>query len=129
MNLIKEFFYFTKFKLIVFILVALFLYFFLAQQDAELGNFTWSGFALTLVVVYLFLSILDFSFKDMRHFVIGLIAFILLSGSIWISTNYSTQKKQAAYDKCIEEVKLAPTSTQATVLFECMGAKGYKFYR
>ena len=126
MNLIKEFFYFTKSKLIVFILLSLVIFYFLAQQDMVLGNFTWSGFAIILVMEYLLLDILWFSFKSKKHFLIGLVAFILLVGAIWLSSNYSTQKRVKANEDCLKETN---STTMNIEVMRCMTSKGYKYYR
>ncbi len=126
MHLLKEFFYFTKSKLIVFILLAIVIFFDLSQQDMLLGNFTWSGFASILTINYLFLNILWFSFKDKKHFLIGLVSFILLVGAVWLTNYYSTQKRAEAYDNCLKENNSTGESIE---VMQCMSAKGYKYYR
>jgi len=126
MNLMKEFFYFTKSKLAVFILLSVVLYYLMSQQDVVLGNFTWSGLIIILVIIYLLLNILWFSFKNKKHFLIGLGSFVLLIGAIWLSGNYSVQKRAAEYDNCLKENN--STGLNAEVM-RCMNAKGYKYYR
>ncbi len=126
MNLMKEFFCFTKSKLIVFILLSMASYYLMAQQDMVLGNFTWSIFLIFIVTSYLFLNILWFSFKDGKHFLIGLISFLLLFGILWLLGNYSAQKRTGAFNDCLRENNSTSFNTD---VMRCMSTKGYRYYR
>lgn len=126
MNLIKQFFYFTKSKLIVFIIVSSLIYYFLIQQDMVLGNLTWSILIGTIVVIYILINILWFSFKSKKHFFISLIVFALLLLILWISGNYSEQKRMTANEECLIETNSQSFNTE---VMNCMSKKGYRYYR
>ena len=126
MNLIKQFFYFTKSKLIVFTLLYSILYYLLSLQSMVLGNFTLEVQLILLLVLYLILNILWFSFKSIKHFLIGLIAIALLLLILWISVNYSEQKRVTANEECLIETNSQSFNTD---VMNCMSKKGYKKYR
>lgn len=126
MNLIKEFFYFTKSKLVVFILLAGVSFYLMVQQGMVLGNFAWSGLSIALIVLYFLLDILWFSFKDGKHFLIGLAAFALLLGVALLSGDNSAQKRAEAEDSCRKETNSVGLNGE---VMRCMSAKGYKYYR
>ncbi len=103
MNLTKQFFYFTKSKFFTFLILSLIILYFTGQQNMVLGNYTLLMQAAVILTLYFILNILWFSFKSKKHFLIGLVTFILLILILWVSGNYSTQKRSAAYDECVKE--------------------------
>lgn len=126
MNLIKQFFYFTKSKLITYIVLSLTILYLLGLQNMVLGNLTLSIQIIILLIIYLILNILWFSFKSTKHFFIGLIAFALLLLILWISGNYSEQKRMTANEECLIETNSQSFNTE---VMNCMSKKGYKKYR
>lgn len=66
------------------------------------------------------------SFKGKKHFLIGLVVFALLLLILWISGNYSEQKRISAYEECLMETN--SQSFNGNVV-NCMIKKGYKEYR
>ena len=126
MNLIKQFFYFTKSKLITYIVLSLTVLYLLGLQNMVLGNLTLSIQIIILLVIYIILSILWFSFKSKKHFLIGLITFALLLLILWISGNYSEQKRMTANEECLLETNSQSFNTE---VMNCMSKKGYKKYR
>ncbi len=91
-----------------------------------LGNLTLSIQIIILLIIYLILNILWFSFKSTKHFFIGLIAFALLLLILWISGNYSEQKRMTANEECLIETNSQSFNTE---VMNCMSKKGYKKYR
>jgi len=91
-----------------------------------LGNFTLEVQLILLLVLYLILNILWFSFKSIKHFLIGLIAIALLLLILWISVNYSEQKRVTANEECLIETNSQSFNTD---VMNCMSKKGYKKYR
>lgn len=126
MNLIKQFFYFTKSKLITFVIFSLTTLYLLGQQNMVLGNFTLLILIMILLTIYLILNILWFSFKSRKHFLIGLIFFALLSLIIWISDDYFAQKRNIANEECLTETNSQSFNTE---VMNCMSKKGYRYYR
>lgn len=126
MNLIKQFFYFTKSKLITFVILSLAILYLMGQQNMVLGNYTLLILLIILLTLYLILSILWFSFKSKKHFLIGLIAFALLLLIQWISENYSNQKRITANEECLTETNSQSFNGE---VMNCMSKKGYKKYR
>ena len=126
MNLIKQFFYFTKSKLITYIVLSLTVLYLLGLQNMVLGNLTLSIQIIILLVIYIILSILWFSFKSKKHFLIGLITFALLLLILWISGNYSEQKRMTANEECLLETNSQSFNTE---VMNRMSKKGYKKYR
>lgn len=126
MNLIKQFFYFTKSKLITFIVVYLILYYLLSLQSMVLENFTLATQLILLLVLYLVLSILWFSFRSKKHFVIGLIISSLFILILELSNNYYEKKRDAANEKCLTETNSQSFNGE---VMNCMSKKGYKKYR
>ncbi len=129
MNLIKEFFYFTKLKLIVFVILSGAIVAYMTQTDQILGDyFTWSNILISVLEIYLFICILFFAFKDIKHFLIGLVIFILIIGADWISNNDYNLKRVAIWDNCL---KLATTdnTVNGSKFGNCLNLAGYKLYR
>lgn len=120
MNALKEFLYFTKSKLITYILLSGVLLYYMIQQDRTLGNFTWFSFIIILIVEYIVLNILWFSSKGRGHFLIGLALLIIFVGSLWFFSNRSTLKRANAYEDCL---KTGPN----VQLKKCMETKGFDF--
>jgi cbb3-type cytochrome oxidase subunit 3 len=126
MNLMKDFFFFTKLKLVTFVLGAAAFLYIIGEQNKVLGNATILGLVSGLILIYLLLCIAWFSFRDKKHFLIGLVVFILLIGGVWCYSAYSTQRRAEAYEGCLKENNL--TSLNGDVM-QCMALKGYRYYR
>jgi len=126
MNLIKDFFYFTKSKLIVFIVLSISIFYLMAQQDVVLGNFSWSSLIIILLIIYLILNILWFSFIDKKHFIIGLILLVLFALAYFYSADYYSQKREKATNDCMVQVNSKVINIEVV---RCLSSKGYKKYR
>jgi c-di-AMP phosphodiesterase-like protein len=95
-----------------------------------LGNYTLLMQAAVLLILYFILNILWFSFKSKKHFLIGLITFIILILILWVSENYTAQKRSSAYDVCVKEgFKSENSENFKGGVMNCMKAKGYLYYR
>ncbi len=125
-NMLKEFFYFTKSKFIIFLILAISIYVFMARQDMILGNFSYSILFIFIGVLYLVTSVLWFSFKSKKHFLIGIIVIVILFFTLRYSDNYSSQKRADAQTECMKNLNV--TSMNVEVM-RCLQSKGYKFYR
>ena len=124
MNALKEFLYFTKSKLITYILLSAVLIYYMIQQDKTLGNFTWFSLIIILIVEYILLNILWFSSKGRSHFLIALVILIILIGSAWFFSNRSSLKRANAYEDCLKDPSVVGPNVQ---IKECMEAKGFEF--
>jgi uncharacterized membrane protein YfhO len=91
-----------------------------------LGNFTLTTQLILLLVLYFGLSILWFSFRSKKHFVIGLIVSGLFILILELSNNYYEKKRAIANEECLIETN--SQSFNGDVM-NCMSKKGYKKYR
>ncbi len=127
MSLIKQFFYFTKSKLITLIILFLGLYYVMSKENTILGDYYSVTIQITtLFTLYLVLNILWFSLKSKKHFLMGLIIFALLLFTLWISGNYSKQKRMTVQKECLKETNSQSFNGE---VMNCMSKKGYKKYR
>ena len=127
MNLAKHFFFFTRSKLITFILLSAALYYFMYRENAILGNLYTYNIQLTVFfTLYITLNILWFVFKSKTHFLIGAIVGILLVVTLQLLGNNSAQKRADAFEACLKT-----TNSQALngEVMNCMKQKGYVYYR
>ncbi|OGI67773.1 hypothetical protein A2738_00455 [Candidatus Nomurabacteria bacterium RIFCSPHIGHO2_01_FULL_42_15] len=123
---LKDFFYFTKFKLITFVLLFVILFSLLSEQNMTLGNITYFSLLIFVVALYIFLSIIWFAFKSKKHFLIGLILFTLLILSNWYYNSYDSRKREEAQVECLKQTNSTVITTE---VMKCMSLKGYKKYR
>lgn len=123
---LKDFFYFTKSKLITFLVLFVILFYLLSEQNMTLGNLTYSSLLIFIAVLYIFLSIVWFAFKSKKHFLIGLILFALLFLSNWYYNNYDSRKREEAQVECLKQTNSTVITTE---VMKCMALKGYKKYR
>lgn len=125
-NMLKDLFYFRKSKLITFIILVLIFLNFAGKQDAILGNITISILLTSIMVIYLFLSIIWFAFLGKKHFIISLLLLALLVFLGWYTNFIDHQKKERIENECLNENN---TRVRNIEVMRCMKLKGIKFYR
>ena len=123
---IKDFFYFTKSKLITFILLIILFQIIITPQNQILGNITIFMQAMAIVLIYLLLSIFWFAILSKKHFFVSsLLLFILLLLG-WYSNVTSIQKRERIETECLKENN---STVRNIEVMRCMSSKGIKFYR
>ena len=125
-NWVKDFFYFKKSKLITFILFILLFQILTTDQSQVLGNVTLFMQVMSIIIIYLFLSILWFAFLSRKHFIISLVLFVFLFVFGWYTNNSSLQKRKIIENECL---KANNTLVRNIDVMKCMQSKGIKFYR
>jgi hypothetical protein len=122
----KDFFYFTKSKLITFILLIILFQIIITPQNQILGNITIFMQAMAIIVIYLMLSIFWFAFLSKKHFFVSLLLLFILLLLGWYSNIISIQKRERIETECLKENNSTARNIE---VIRCMNSKGIKFYR
>jgi len=122
----KTFFSFTKSKLITFIIISvIFLYVSIMQDQVfEDANLLIQFFS--ILIIYLFISIIWFSFSSKKHAIMALGLFILFSGILYLINYTGTKAVNNIQAQCFKETN---SSFKNIEVMKCMQNKGVKFYR
>lgn len=126
LSFVKDFFYFTKSKLLLFAMFTIIFLFYITEQNQVLGIFSYFEELIFIAAIYLFLSIVWFSFKSKRHFIIGLALMVLFISSIFYVNSFYSQKRSEAQAECLRQNN---TTVENIEVMKCMLDKGYKKYR
>lgn len=124
LQFLKDLFFFTKSKLIVFVILTALL---TLQQigQAQLLGGAWSDTFILIGFLYIIISIIWFIFKSRNHFIVGLIILFVFVFSLKISNTYFYQERLKAEAECMNEREYQ----KEIGVMNCMISKGYKFYR
>jgi len=123
---LRDFFYFKKSKLITFILFILLFEILITNQNQVLGNITIFMQAMSILVIYLLLSIFWFAILSKKHFVVSLFLLLVLLFLGWYSNVVSLQKRERIENECLKENN---STVRNMEVLRCMSSKGIKFYR
>ncbi len=123
---LRDFFYFKKSKLITFILFTLLFEILITNQNQVLGNITIFMQAVSILVIYLLLSIFWFAILSKKHFVLSLFLLLVLLLLGWYSNVVSLQKRERIENECLKENN---STVRNMEVLRCMSSKGIKFYR
>jgi hypothetical protein len=123
---LRDFFYFKKSKLITFILFILLFEILITNQNQVLGNITIFMQAMSILVIYLLLSIFWFAILSKKYFVVSLFLLLVLLFLGWYSNVVSLQKRERIENECLKENN---STVRNMEVLRCMSSKGIKFYR
>jgi hypothetical protein len=132
MNYLRDFFFFTKSKLVTFAIFVLAYLYLAMQQSSTLGNIGWDDLIFMPVLIYVLISIIWFSYRSWKHFIVGLIIFGILMLIIWTINTVSASRRATAMNECDAETEgsiATSTNDLYQIFYQCMSGKGYKKYR